>query len=121
MRLAYLELENTVNIEQEILHHPAWYGKIAGLRAEKSLRGRAPYVYLLREGEYLLHYYVSFVLPDMSIRHQPFVITIDQGQWFCENGGCTGPFMKETINDMIHLIMHCKPNEAKPLVGFEFA
>lgn len=116
---AICEESATINIEQEIMNHPAWYGEVAGLTAEKSLRGNNPYVYLLRNGEYPSHYYVSFVLPDLSIRHQPFVITIHAGEWYCENGGVTGPYTYESINDMIHMVMHCKQEECTPLVRFD--
>jgi hypothetical protein len=95
--------------------HPAWQGKIAGLEAEDRLKGQAPFVYLLREGEYPSHYYVSFVLPDHTIKHQPFLIRITPQGWYCRNGSGIGPCLNKTIEDVIDKIMHCRPDECTPL------
>lgn len=113
-----LQHEMSTDILEDIAHHPAWVGNVAGLAAEKRLRGAAPYTYLLRAGEYAHHYYVTYVMPDMTVRHQPFVITLRQGEWYCENGGTTGPHTKESISDVIHFVMHCKQEECTPLVNF---
>ena len=95
-------------IVQEIEGHPAWHGHLSGMEAEKLMRGRKiPYLYILRAGEHEADYYVTFILPDLSIRHQPFVITTTAEGWFFENTGCGGPFTTASIDDVLHLIMHC--------------
>ena len=97
------------SIEKEIANHPAWHGRMSGLPAEKLLRGKNPYLYLLRAGENEMDYYVTFVLPDLSIRHQPFVITVTPQGWYFENAAATGPFnLAASIDDVLHLIMHCE-------------
>ena len=96
------------SIEQEIANHPAWHGKMSGLPAEKLLRGRkTPYLYILRKGENEMDYYVTFVLPDLSIKHQPFTIAVTPEGWHYENLSAGGPFTTASIDDVLHLIMHC--------------
>lgn len=111
-------------IDKDIEMHPSWLGQVAGIKAEKMLRGKRPYQYVLRAGEAsdeldVTHYYVTFVKPDLSIHHQPFVITLTLQGWTVENGGLTGPFKNATIEDVLHLIMHCQKNECSPLVNFQ--
>ncbi len=112
------QLIHSISIEENIRGHSAWYGKIAGLNAEKKIRGKASYTYLLRAGEFSSHYYVTFAHPDGSVRHQPFTITVTFNEWFCENYDPRGPFTEETISDVIHAIMHCKKEECSPLIEF---
>lgn len=103
-----------------IMFHPAWLGHISGLKAEKMLRGRnKPYLYVLRAGEHEMEYYATFVDHDLTISHRPFVITIGPEGWYHENGGGGGPYKEKTINDIIHLIMHCEKNECTPLINFQ--
>jgi len=108
------------SVHQEIEMHPAWYGKISGLVADKMLRNRkTPYLYILRAGErnegVETDYYVSFVLPDLSIRHQPFIITVREEGWYYENAGGGGPYNKESIEDVLHLMMHCNKEDCASL------
>lgn len=107
---------NTSTINEEITSHKAWYGNISGLAAEKMLRGRkTPYLFMLRKGENQngnkVDYYVSFILPDLSIRHQPFVIEITSEGWDWENtsGGTCSP--EASIEDVLYLMMHCEKNQ----------
>lgn len=106
----------TCDIMVELLmrNHPAWVGRIPGLQADKLVRGAKPYNYILREGEFETQYYVTFVHADGVVRHTPFIIYYDQGQWYFEQGGVGGGYEEETIGDVIHLIMHCNKEEAAP-------
>jgi|ERR1700733_2859523 len=106
-------------IMENILFHPAWHGKIRGLDAEKKLKTfKKPYLYLLRAGEqeteYEADYYLSFILPDYSVRHQPFVITVTCEGWCFANGGSGGPYTHASIDEVIHLIMHCRQDQCVP-------
>jgi len=113
------ELASTT-IEQQTQLHPAWIGRVSGLKAEKLLRGRkTPYLFVLRAGECEHDYYVTFVGHDFSIHHQPFVLTTKEEGWFFEQGGGGGPFVEATIDDVIHLIMHCGKNDCTPFMNFE--
>lgn len=111
------------NPDFEIQHHPTWFGNISGLKAEKMLRGKQIGTYLLRAGEHIglneTDYYVTFVLPDYSIRHQPFVITMTPQGWFYENTSSGGPFINTSIDEVLHLMMHCEKEETKPFINFE--
>ena len=89
---------------------------MSGLKAEKLLRGRKrPYLFILREGENAGDYYVTYILPDFSIQHRPFVITVNDEGWSYANTSPGGPFADATIDDVIHLIMHCHKEECSPL------
>ena len=107
-------------IKQELKMHKAWKGRLSGLQADKMLRGQTtPYLYILREGETETEtetdYYVSFVLPDLSIKHQPFVITIAPEGWYYENSGAGGPFTDlVSIDDVLYLMMHCPQGANTP-------
>ncbi len=114
-------------INEEIQASPAWLGKISGLKAEKMLLGwDRPYLYVLREGENKeevngickTDYYITFVLPDLSIKHQPFVISTCEEGWGYYNGCPGGLYPKgtATIDDVLHLIMHCHKDECVPFI-----
>lgn len=114
---------NTSNcILEQIQDHPAWLGNISGLKAEKMLKAqKKPWLYVLRAGEHSnemeADFYVTFVTPDYHsvstneyrIHHQPFVITKDSsGTWSYQNNGGGGGYTETTtIEDILHLIMHC--------------
>lgn len=118
---ACLAFLNTASILEDIVLHPSWHGEIRGLDAEKLLRGsQTPYLYLIRTGEKgtqnEINFYISFVLPDLSVRHQPVVITIAPEGWYYENGMPGGPYLDATIDDVLHLIMHCNKEQCIPLL-----
>lgn len=100
---------------REIETHSAWQGHISGLEAQKLLEGKnTPYLFILRKGEFENNYYVSFIGSDLTIRHQPFVITEDSKGWNCQNSGSWGPYTTASFDDILHLIMHCGKLEPKP-------
>lgn len=103
-------------LEPEVEFHSAWHGNIPGLHAEDKLKGKKPFTYILRKGEVSLNYYVSFILPDLTIKHQPFVITLTSNGWYSRNGSGSGPFINQSIEEVIHLIMHCNTEDCIPLV-----
>lgn len=109
-----------VTILEDIKSHPVWLGSIPGLKAEKMLRGyNIPYLYVLRAGEFEsdteADFYVTYVHPDLTIKHQPFIITVRADGWSYENydSGMRGP--DSSIEDVLHLIMHCNEDENIPL------
>lgn len=104
-------------IEKEIRLHSAWLGYISGLKAEKMLSEqdyKVPYTYLLRQGEGERDFYVTFIRPDLTIQHQPFIVKITPEGWYCLNGVGNGPFIHTSIDTVIHFVMHCKQNECIP-------
>ena len=108
-------------IYKEIQAHPAWYGRISGLVADKMLRNRkTPFLYFLREGEHHSgddrDYYISFIRKDLTTRHHPFRITITSEGWCYDDTDLRGPFTKESITDVLHLMMGCQKEDCIPLI-----
>jgi hypothetical protein len=109
-------------IFQEVQSHKAWHGDVPGLVAEKLIRGnKTPYLFLLRKGENSTnenerHYYVTFTLEDGSVKHQPIVLLVSPQGWFYENTKPGGPYNDASIDDVLHLIMHCKKEECIPFI-----
>ncbi len=101
--------------------HPAWHGDIPGIYAEQMFEDRSiPYVYMIRQGEASLrkdeeHYYITFVLPDQTIKHQPLVIHYEQHGWRYTNGRPAGLFHFMSLDPVLHEIMHCEKDECIPL------
>jgi hypothetical protein len=111
----------THDILDGIETHPAWFGSITGLAADKLLRGKDPFVFLLRKGESTQkvnerHYYVTFMKADGSIMHQPFVIILEPEGYYYENTSPGGPFNHETIMDILPPIMHAEGQVITPFV-----
>jgi len=108
-------------INHEIRMHRAWKGRLSGLKAEKMLRNQTtPFLYILREGETKTEtetdYYVTFVSHDLSVKHQPFVITIAPEGWYYENHGGGGAYPDTvSIDDVLYMIMHCAEGANTPL------
>lgn len=103
-------------VEQDIRSSIAWLGHISGLKAEKMLRGHQnPYLYVLREGEHEGDYYVTYVLPNQRIFHQPFVISETETGWYYENSGGSAITAETRLDEILHLIMHCEKGQCHPL------
>jgi hypothetical protein len=96
--------------------HPAWHGKITGLEAEDRLKGHKPHTYLVRDGEVPGHYYASSMREDGTIRHQPFCVHSTNHGWFCRNLITQGPFIRQTIDDVIHSVIHSNKEDVSPLL-----
>lgn len=102
-------------IYDQIETHPAYFGFVQGLKAEKMVRGQKPYTYVLRAGETAGDYYVTFANKDGSIQHQPFIISITTEGWHCENGNPYGPYTEEVaFAEVLHKVMHCEQDECTP-------
>ena len=80
----FKELDKKKSIIQSIHNHSSWLGYISGLKAEKMLRGKNHFEYVLRGGESENDYYVTFVMADFSIKHQPFSISFISEGWSLE-------------------------------------
>lgn len=106
---------NQPHVIQTILDHAAWHGEMEGLKAEKLVRGQKPFTYLLRQGEpsndAVWNYYVTFVLADGTVRHQPFAITMIPGGWRAENFGGHDREEHLGIESALHGIMHCEEEQ----------
>ncbi len=102
-------------IEESIQNHMAWCTNVTGLESEDLLKGHPTFTYILRVGEKPSNYYVSFLQPDGLVKHQPFVIRYLDGAWYYRNYKTAGPFENQTIDDIVHMIMHCDRSECRPL------
>lgn len=112
---AILKQFNFNYIHDEIKAHPAWFGNLSGLKAEKMLRGSpTPYLFILRAGETQDDYYITFNHPDGSVRHHAFNVQITSEGWHYENMSARGPFTEATVDDIAFLIIHCKKGECTP-------
>jgi len=98
--------EETQDIISELYALPAWKGFLSGLEAEEFLKGQSQFAYVLREGEVVNNFYISYVGNEGVIRHQPFKITITYGGWFLQNGSVTGPFLNVPIESILPRLMH---------------
>lgn len=122
MQNLFKQLEN-FSVYQTMEKHLAWQGKISGLVADKMLRGKkTPYLYILRAGELESEdkrdFYVTFVSSDLTVTHTPFEIIQSIETWRYENAYPNGPFSyQQTIDDVIHLIMHCPKDSPKPFLA----
>lgn len=112
-------------IFQEMQNHPAWHGDLPGLVAEKMIRGNVtPYLFILRNGEKSVHanerhYYVTFTQTDGTVKHQPILLSVSSEGWFYENTKPGGPYKDASIDDVLHLIMHCNKEERVPFIKNE--
>lgn len=103
-------------VEQDLRSNPAWQGYLSGLKAEKMLRGlKTPYLYVLREGEHEGDYYVTYILPNHQIFHQPFTVTQTDTGWYYENGASGAITTDTRLDDILPLIMHCEKGQCCPL------
>lgn len=116
---ALLEQETQMYcVLDSITDHPAWLDHVSGLKADKMLRGKKTFQYVLRAGEFDQEYYVSFVGEDGSIRHVPFVISVKPEGWYYENAAGSGPYKEEPIDHVLHRIMHCEEGQNTPLISY---
>lgn len=119
---AVFEMLKEGSVIDDMKRHAAWWGDLPGLNAEKVLRAkRTPYLFLIRQGERSarqdqFNFYVTFVQADLTIKHQPVVITLAEEGWYYENGGGGGPYVDASIDDVLHLVMHCQEDQCVPLV-----
>jgi hypothetical protein len=103
------------HIEASIRNHISWKGFITGLEAEAFFKNQKPHSFLLREGEKLSNYYISYVSEDGCIRHQPFAIFYTQNGWYCQQGRQLGPYSGGSIDDIVHWIIHCEKGLCLPI------
>ena len=59
-------------ITLDIVNHPAWVGNMSGLNAEKMLRSKRAFEFILRNGEHDNEYYVTFVMPEFYYQAPTF-------------------------------------------------
>jgi hypothetical protein len=103
---------------KEVMTHCAWHGELTGIEAEALLRQKPSFSYLLRQGEKIDHFYLSFVKnceQGDDFFHLPFTIDYSSLQWFYRNWF---PHFAHTLNVFIPEIMHKEEAECNPLMQF---
>jgi hypothetical protein len=118
MTLSLNSTQNQATIFQQIEAHTSWIGDVAGLAAEKLLRGKkTPFLYVIRAGEKsqktnVRNYYLTFVDSDLLVRHQPIVVADTEDGLYFENGGAC---IATSLDDVLHLMIHCEKEQCVPL------
>lgn len=102
-------------LKDQIQNHPAWNARMDEKQAESLLMGQSPFTYILRKEAENQHFFISFVKPDQSIKHQKFSIELDYKGWYFKNG--TAEKAREIVDDnletLILAMMQCHHDEAK--------
>lgn len=103
--------QNHAHIER----HPAWRGEIQEGEAESLLKSRKPFSYLLRYEPENCLYFITFVQPDLSIKHQYFTLEFSRKGWYYRNGEVQGPkeVVAQSISELIPFMMHCNPEDCQ--------
>jgi hypothetical protein len=98
----------------EITSHCTWHAESTGIEAEALLRQKPSFTYLIRQGEKIDHFYLSFIRGD-EFCHLPFTLDYSSMQWFYRN---TVPHFAHDLGIFIPEIMHRDAAECYPLVQF---
>ncbi len=98
----------------EITSHCAWHGELTGIEAEALLRLKPSFTYLVRQGEKVDHFYLSFVEGE-EFSHLPFTLDYSSLQWFYRN---SYPHFAKDLKVFFPEIMHKEEAECYPLVQF---
>ncbi|HEX4839713.1 MAG TPA: hypothetical protein VFU89_04645 [Rhabdochlamydiaceae bacterium] len=98
----------------EIASHSAWHAELTGIEAEALLRLKPSFTYLIRQGEKVDHFYLSFIKGE-EFCHLPFTIDYSSLQWFYRN---MYPHFARDLEIFIPEIMHRDVAECHPLMQF---
>lgn len=98
----------------EITSHSAWHGELTGIEAEALLRQKPSFTFLLRQGEKVDHFYLSFVEGE-RFNHLPFTFDYPSKRWFYRN---SFPHFADDLKVFIPEIMHKEEAECYPLMQF---
>jgi hypothetical protein len=98
----------------EITSHCAWHAELTGIEAEALLRQKPSFTFLIRQGEKIDHFYLSFIRGE-EFCHLPFTIDYSSLQWFYRN---TFPHFAHDLKAFIPEIMHKEAAECHPLMQF---
>ena len=98
----------------EIMSHCAWHADLTGIEAEALLRQKPSYTYLIRQGEKIDHFYLSYIKGE-EFCHLPFTLDYSSFQYFYRN---TYPHFAHDLKIFIPEIMHREEAECFPLMQF---
>lgn len=101
----------------EIQKHPAWHEGITFEQAQIFLDGKPAFSYLLRMGQKVNEYRLSYLEKDGNMTDKSFRV-VDQGVgegrfWFHQNY-CAE--YQKTLNALILKMMHCEENQPNPVI-----
>ncbi len=94
----------------EIKQHPAW-NELDEVASERLLLNEAPFIYMLRPGKDMYHYFLSYVEADGTVHHKTVKIELSASGWLYRNGS---PRTRERISELVPIALNCAPEECKP-------
>jgi hypothetical protein len=98
----------------EITYHCAWHAELTGIEAEALLRLTPSFTYLIRQGEKVDHFYLSYIRGE-EFCHLPFTIDYSSLQWFYRN---SNPHFAHDLKTFIPEIMHKEEAQCHPMMQF---
>lgn len=104
--------QSEISFEQEIVEHSACHGKMNMDMADKILKNKPAFSYVLRLLEVPDTYVLSYVKKDSVIEHIVFRRKRSSCQWQYSNGF---EHLCNTLSELVCKAMHCKPEECKPV------
>lgn len=112
------ELDLQINQDKinEVIAHCAWHGDLTGSEAEAILRNKPDMTYLIRQGEKIDHFYLTYVKEGAVFIHLPFTIDHGKQQWFYRN---YYPHFAYSLQTFIPEIMHQDESRCLPLSAFK--
>ncbi|MGR3973738.1 MAG: SH2 domain-containing protein [Candidatus Rhabdochlamydia sp.] len=109
-------LPSFVQVKLEEIHsHSAWHSDLTGSEAEALLRNMPDMTYVLRQGEKVDHFYLTYVKEETLFVHIPFTIDSSTEEWFYRNS-C--PHFANKLSVFIPEIMHQEPADCFSLAPF---
>lgn len=87
----------------------SWYGEMSGESSERLLQGKKVGTYLFRLDP-LGTVFLSGINVDGSVEHS--IILKNDSMWL---GIDAEPYLRDSVNTLIHLCLHCKEEECVPL------
>src|SRR5712692_5965028 len=98
----------------EITSHCAWHAELTCIEAEALLRLKPSFTYLIRQGEKVDHFYLTFIKGE-EFCHLPFTLDYSSLQYFYRN---SFPHFARDLKTFIPEIMHKEEAECLPLMQF---
>lgn len=103
-----------INLESEIVAHPAWRGNISFTEGTKLLNSQTPFTYILTRGFDKYHYLLSFVDVDGTVKHKNVRVFLkDDERWYINGGGNGGGY--ESIDNLVPSCLNCSAKICCPL------
>ncbi|MBF5059664.1 hypothetical protein [Candidatus Neptunochlamydia vexilliferae] len=94
--------EKLLGFEAKLKAHPAWRGNNSLSENIRELSESDPLSFVFSPGSDRYHYVLSYVAPDLQIKHKNMRIVLCKSEAKLLNGGASGPF-----DSVDHLFFVC--------------